>query len=187
MLWKGPSGPETLLTCITHNYKSYWHPLGPFRYPRGAQNGYLGNAQMNCYIFMFYIYVSYMWEVFQGHLDPFRASEGPYVNFSQLSSILGQKWPFLGPPWVPKRPQGVPIWLIIMCYTCEKCFRDIWTLSEHHRAQLASILGQKWPFWTPRGYPKGPRDCQYDLKLNVIRVRVSGPFGPFQSIIGSLC
>ncbi len=23
----------------------------------------------------------------------------------------------LGPPWLPKRPQGMPIWLIIMCYT----------------------------------------------------------------------
>ena len=58
---------------------------------------------------MTYYYVLYMWEVFQGHLDPFRASDGPYVNFSQLSSILGQKWPFLGPPWVPKRPQGTDL------------------------------------------------------------------------------
>ena len=27
------------LTRIIHNYKSYWHSLGPFRYPRGAQKG----------------------------------------------------------------------------------------------------------------------------------------------------
>ena len=40
MLWKGPNGPETLLTCIKHNYKSYWYALGPVRYPWGAQKGH---------------------------------------------------------------------------------------------------------------------------------------------------
>ena len=37
MVQKGPNGPETLLTCIIHNYRSYWPALGPFRYPRGAK------------------------------------------------------------------------------------------------------------------------------------------------------
>ncbi len=40
MLCEGPNGTETLLTCITHNSKSYWHTLGPFSYPWGAQKGY---------------------------------------------------------------------------------------------------------------------------------------------------
>ena len=76
------------------------------------------------------------------HLDPFRASLCPYVNFGQLTSVLGPKWPFwpkmafLGPLWIPKRPQGVSIWLIIMYFTCEKCFRAIWTLPEHHRVRM---------------------------------------------------
>ncbi len=37
MVQKGPNGPETFLTCIIHNYRSYWPALGPFRYPRGAK------------------------------------------------------------------------------------------------------------------------------------------------------
>ena len=44
------------------------------------------------------------------------------------------KWTLLGPPWVPKRPQGGPIRLIIIYYTCEKCFRAI---STHSRLKLA--------------------------------------------------
>ena len=31
-----------------------------------------------------------MWEVFQGHLDPSRASKGPHVNFGQIASVLGR-------------------------------------------------------------------------------------------------
>ena len=30
--WKGPSGPETLLTCIIHHYMSHWVSLGSFRH-----------------------------------------------------------------------------------------------------------------------------------------------------------
>jgi len=37
--WKGPSGPETLLTCIIHHYMSHWATLGSFRHPWGPQNG----------------------------------------------------------------------------------------------------------------------------------------------------
>ena len=37
--WKGPSGPETLLTCIIHHYMSYWATLGSFRHPWGLKNG----------------------------------------------------------------------------------------------------------------------------------------------------
>ena len=29
MFWKSPNGPETLLTCIMHNYKPNWPTLGP--------------------------------------------------------------------------------------------------------------------------------------------------------------
>ena len=55
------------------------------------------------------------------------------------------KWDLLGPPRVPERPQGGPAWLIIMYFTCEKCFRAIWTLPEHHGAHMSvlAIFGQK--------------------------------------------
>jgi hypothetical protein len=39
MLWKGPNGPETCLTCILHNSKAYWPTLGPFRHPQGVPKG----------------------------------------------------------------------------------------------------------------------------------------------------
>ena len=42
MFWKGPKGPEILLACIIHNYKPYWHTVGPFGYPRGAKKGHFG-------------------------------------------------------------------------------------------------------------------------------------------------
>ena len=45
MRWKGPNGPETLLKCITHNYKSYWHALGPLRYPGGPKMAIFGLKQ----------------------------------------------------------------------------------------------------------------------------------------------
>ena len=47
------------------------------------------------------------------------------------------KWTLLGLPWVPKGPQGGPIRLIIMYYTCEKCFR---TISTRSRLKLARGL-----------------------------------------------
>ena len=54
--------------------------------------------------------------------------------------------------------------------------------------QVGSVLGQIDPLGTPCGCLKGPRVGQYALLLCIIHVRrVSGPFGPFQSIIGSPC
>ena len=40
----------------------------------------------------------------------------------------------MGPygPWVPKRPQRGPTWLIVMYHTCGKCFRVIWGLPGQH-------------------------------------------------------
>ena len=37
--WKAPNGPKTLPMGILHEYMSCWTTLGPFRYPRGPQNG----------------------------------------------------------------------------------------------------------------------------------------------------
>ena len=55
-------------------------------------------------------------------------------------------------------------------------------------SQVGSVLGQIDPLGTPCGCLKGPRVGQYALLLCIIHVRrVSGPFGPFQSIIGSPC
>ena len=45
MLWKGPNGPEAILTCIIHNYKSYWTTLEPLRYSRGAHVSQFGLKQ----------------------------------------------------------------------------------------------------------------------------------------------
>ena len=39
MIWKGPNGPATLLTCIINYHSSYLSTLGPLRYPQGARNG----------------------------------------------------------------------------------------------------------------------------------------------------
>ena len=37
--WKAPNDPKTLPMGILHEYMSCWTTLGPFRYPRGPQNG----------------------------------------------------------------------------------------------------------------------------------------------------
>ena len=37
--WKAPNDPKTLPMGILHDYMSCWTTLGPFRYPRGPQNG----------------------------------------------------------------------------------------------------------------------------------------------------
>ena len=83
---------------------------------------------------------------------------GTKIGAKQLKG-LGRNGPF-GPPWIPKRPQGGPIWSIIMYYTCEKCFRTIWTLLDHHRVHMSvlAILGRNsqnqpsWKFFG--GFPK---------------------------------
>ena len=43
--WKAPNDPKTLLMGILHDYKSCWPPMGPFRYPQGAQKGPFGPKQ----------------------------------------------------------------------------------------------------------------------------------------------
>ena len=37
--WKAPTDLKTLPMGILHDYMSCWTTLGPFRYPRGPQNG----------------------------------------------------------------------------------------------------------------------------------------------------
>ena len=37
--WKAPNDPKTLPMGILHEYMPCWTTLGPFRYPRGSQNG----------------------------------------------------------------------------------------------------------------------------------------------------
>ena len=43
--WKALNDPKTLHMGILHDYKSCWPPMGPFRYPRGAQKGPFGLKQ----------------------------------------------------------------------------------------------------------------------------------------------
>ena len=42
LVWKAPNDPKTLPMDILHYYKSFWPPMGPFRYPPGAQKGPFG-------------------------------------------------------------------------------------------------------------------------------------------------
>ena len=43
----------------------------------------------------------------------------------------------MGLQWALKRSQGGPIRLVIMYYTCEKCFRVLGTLPGHPLARLS--------------------------------------------------
>ena len=43
--WKAPNDPKTLHMGILHDCKSCWPPMGPLRYPRGAQKGPFGLKQ----------------------------------------------------------------------------------------------------------------------------------------------
>ena len=36
--WKAPNDPKTLPMGISHYYKSFWPPMGPFQRPSGPQN-----------------------------------------------------------------------------------------------------------------------------------------------------
>ena len=42
---KAPNDPKTRPMGISHDYKSVWPPMEPFRYPRGAQKGPFGLKQ----------------------------------------------------------------------------------------------------------------------------------------------
>ena len=45
LVWKAPIDPKTLTMGILHDYKSCWPPMGPFRYPQGAQQDPFGPKQ----------------------------------------------------------------------------------------------------------------------------------------------
>ena len=66
MLWSGPNDLETLLTCMIHNYKSYWRTLGPFSYPQGAQ---------------------------KGHFGPKTEANWPKLTYGPYDALEGSKWP----------------------------------------------------------------------------------------------
>ena len=173
----GPLGPFWAL--LGHLRHFWWFGailghFGPFRGPRGSQNGPMGGPIWH--IIMYYI-----------PENCFRATRtilGLVGPFSPLLIILGHFRPFwaiLGPPWVPKWPQGGPTSHIIVYYTHRDCFRAIRTLPDRYLAlgsvsssgsvsrttnfNFAVVKNFSWIYW-PRPISK----CKMVLDLY---------FGPF--------
>ena len=97
MSWKGPKDPKTLLTCIIHNYKSYWPTLGPFECPREAQKGPFGLKQ-----------------TLTGRKAPerqemaWRGSKDPTTLLTCIIHNNKSYWPILGPFGYPGGAQKGP-------------------------------------------------------------------------------
>ena len=129
----GPSGPKTVLMGIIHDYMLYWTTLGPFRGPQGSLNG-PNSTKMAL--------LDPIWPILaQNHLiGPQGTLRGPVRVFGAVLAIWGTCRAILGhegPFWCCfgsfrdpcgrlKRPQGGPIWHIIMYYASEECFMAIW-------------------------------------------------------------
>ena len=108
-------------------------PLGPQRMPRRPGTGCVPKGiismefnQTECFV---------MFRTFLGCHEA-------HKSFSPSKALFYAKWNLLGPLWIPKRIKGGPICLTIMYYTCETCFRAIWTLPEHHRVHM--LISARW-------------------------------------------
>ena len=131
----------------------------------------------------------------------------PWVYYMILCHA-GPPWGLFRGPGGPcgplKRPQGGPIWHIIMYYAPEKCFMAIWghagTFWVMKALHWSIILGHEEPFWAmkgnfggilghfgaPVGLWKGPRLVQHDIISCNIPVRsILRPFGVMQGHFGS--
>ena len=90
----------------------------------------------------------------------------PWVYYMILCHA-GPPWGLFRGPGGPcgplKRPQGGPIWHIIMYYTHENCFRATWTI---------------WGHAEPSSGPRGPSEDLWDP--------LEGHLGPKQALLGSL-
>ena len=91
-------------------------------------------------------------------------------------------WTTLGPfqrptgaIWASERPQGGPIWHIIMYYTHENCFRATWTIWGHAEPS-SGPRGPSEDLWDPLeehlgpkrallGIPWGPEEARYQAKV----------------------
>ena len=154
MVQKGPNGPETLLTCIIHNYRSYWPALGPFRCPRGAKRAISAQSlkllgpnfgsqkksseyrHVGCPESCNGMPCSYI--AVADHIEPSNASEA----VSEL--VLAPGGPLEGPegPWTSPRGQ---IWAQMPAVSPPG-----WT------ASISSALATQETFTALPGPPKGP-------------------------------
>merc|ERR1711894_612641 len=128
-----------------------------------------------------------------GPFGPLQSIIGSACYFSQVGSVLGQIDP-LGTPCGclkgPKVGQYALLLCIIYVRRVSGPFGPFQSIigSACYFSQIGSVLGQIDPLGTPCGCLKGPKVGQYAFLLCIIYVRrVSGSFGPFQSIIGSAC
>ena len=118
--WKAPNDPKTFPMGILHDYMSCWTTPGPFRYPRGPQNGpkqhqnglewlkitrmaQNGTAwpQMTLKHFPWLYYILY---VMLDHPGPLSEAHGGPI-MAQSSTKNGPSWPKMafmtqnGPAW----------------------------------------------------------------------------------------
>merc|ERR1712020_184583 len=87
--------------------------------------------------------------------DPLRASLGPYVNFSQLASVLGQKWPF----WPGIGTWKEAKWDTWMVCGCSGRDNNVISSEKSHNApiQFAYGLFSQCPFFAKVAYFQTPR------------------------------
>ena len=78
----GPSGVLRSFSPSQGLFEAKWALLGPTWVPEKAPQ----RANMT------YIHVIYPYEVFKGHLGPFRATSGPQLPLSQQAGERGQKF-----------------------------------------------------------------------------------------------
>ena len=122
--WKAQNYPKTIPMGILHDYMSCWTTLGPFRYPRGPQNGpkqhrngpeWLKITRMaqngTAWPQMTLKHFPWVYYMIICHVGPpwalFRGPRGPHNGPKQH-----QKWPFMtknGPSW-PKMALRDPKW-----------------------------------------------------------------------------
>ena len=110
---------------IKHDYTSCWTTLGPFQRPTGAPYWLKTAPKMALH--------DQKW--------PLMTPSGPawpqmalnhfswewYMILCHAGLPSGLFRDSLGPSGPLKRPQGGPLWHIVMCYAPEKCFRAIWS------------------------------------------------------------
>ena len=128
---------------------------------------------------------------------------------------IGLPWGLLrgpnGPSGPLKRPQGGPIWHIVMYYALRNFLGPFGVMQghfgscivilghegsslKHHFGPWRPILGHKGPFWCcfgsfwgPCGYLNGPRVVQHDIySCNISMGSVLRSFGSFQGSIWSV-
>ena len=136
--WKAPNDPKTLPMGILHDYMSCWATLGPFRYPRGPQNGpkqhrngpewlkitrmaQNGTAWPQMTLNTSHGYITWLY-VMLDHPGPFSEAHGGPI-MAQSSTKNGPSWPKMAlhdPKWSCMTPNGLKILLTGMLHESER-------------------------------------------------------------------